>query len=261
VAILAAFAACAPSARPQGGEIGAAIERALASGRARFGHAAWDRLLSEGTRAGLVDYGYFATRRADLDAYLDTLAGADLGALAPGQLLALLINAYNAHTVRSILDRPGVATIRDIPGVWTETRHRVGGFDLTLDQIEHRLLRPYFKDPRVHFAINCASRSCAPLPGWAFDGDRIEAQLDERRRAFLADPRNVRVEAGRLRVSRYFDWYGDDFVAPGWVGSAASAAAYIRQAAAPDVSAFIDLHGGAPAIEFLEYDWSLNSVS
>jgi uncharacterized protein DUF547 len=259
--ILAALAACGPDARPLDGAPAAAIERSLASGRARFQHAAWGRLLAEGTRAGLVDYRYFAARRADLDAYLAAVGGADLGALSRGELLALLVNAYNACTVRSILDHPGVGTIRDIPGVWTQARHRVGGYDLTLDEIEHRILRAYFKDPRVHFALNCASRSCAALAPWAFEGDRIDPQLEERRLAFLADPRNVRVEAGELRVSRYFDWYGGDFVRSGWVGSAPSLAHYIRRGAAPEVSAFIDGHGGSPAIEFLEFDWSLNSAA
>jgi len=259
--ILGAFAACAPGSPPLDGPVAAAVERALASGQAHFRHAIWARLLSEGTRDGLVDYGYFGSRRADLDAYQASLAGADLGGMARGDLLALLLNAYNACTVSAILDHPGVTSIRDIPGVWTETRHRVGGYDLTLDEIEHRLLRPFFKDPRIHFAINCASRSCAPLPPWAFEGDRIDAQLEERRRAFLADTRNVRVEGARLRVSRYFDWYGGDFVGTGWVGSAPSLAAYIRPAAAPDVAALIDRHGGAPEIGFLEFDWSLNSVA
>ena len=259
--LLGATASCAPEARPLEGSVAVAIERALASGQGRFPHAAWGRLLSDGTRDGLVDYRTFASRRAELDAYLAAIAAVDLGALAPGELLALLVNAYNAYTVSSILDHPGVATIRDIPGVWIAARHRVGGHDLTLDEIEHQVLRPYFKDPRVHFAVNCASRSCAPLPPWAYEGDRIDAQLEERRRAFLTDPRSVRIDGERLRISRYFEWYRGDFLAPGWVGSATSLAAYIRPVAAPEVAAFIDRHGGAPAIEFLDYDWSLNSVT
>jgi hypothetical protein len=109
-----------------------------------------------------------------------------------------------------------VSSIREIDGVWTKTRHRVGGFDLTLDAIEHNLLRPTFKDPRIHFAVNCASNSCAPLPGWAFDGNRLEDLLEERTRSFLTDPKNVRVDGDSLVVSRYFQWYGDDFTKEGW---------------------------------------------
>jgi len=196
--------------------------------------------------------------RADLDLYLKSASEPPLARLTPGHLEALLINAYNAITVASILDHPDVASIRDIPGVWTERRHRVGGFDLTLDEIEHRILRPYFKDPRIHFALNCASRSCAPLPPWAYDGDRLEGQLENRARAFLADKRNVRVEGSRLLLSRYFDWYGADFTAAGWRGAAASIAAYVARDAAPEVARFVETQKGKPPIGFLDYDWSLN---
>ena len=98
-----------------------------------------------------------------------------------------------------------------IGGVWTETEWVVGGHSVTLDNLEHNLLRPFFRDPRIHFAVNCASHSCAPLPTWAFTGEQLEAQLDERTRAFLQDEANVAIEGSTLRVSRYFEWYGDDF--------------------------------------------------
>src|SRR2546425_8906539 len=199
--------------------------------------------------------------RADLESYVKTVAEARLARLAPGHLEALLINAYNAYTVQSILDHPDVSSIREIPGVWTKVRHRVGRFDLTLDEIEHKILRPFFRDPRVHFALNCASRSCAPLPPWAYDGDRIDAQLEERARSFLSDPKNVRVEGSKLVVSKYFDWYGGDFTAAGWKGKAPTLAAYIARYAVPDVKLFIEERkGGRPAITFAEYDWSLNAA-
>jgi hypothetical protein len=198
--------------------------------------------------------------RDDLAAYTKSVSEASLDRLAPAHLEALLINAYNAITVASILDHPGVASIRDIPGVWSERRHRVGGFDLTLDEIEHRILRPFFKDPRLHFALNCASRSCAPLPGWAYDGDRLEAQLEERARAFLADATQVRTDGSTLLLSRYFDWYGSDFTAAGWKGTAPSIAAYVARRSAPEVTRFIEQQKGKPSIGFLDYDWSLNAV-
>jgi len=258
---LAIAAACgAPSAERATGDVARAVETALAGGTERFDHAGWRTLLAGGTKDGLVDYRFMQEHRSELEAYLRSVAGSRLDRLAPGHLEALLINAYNACTVGSILDHPDVSSIRDIPGVWTKIRHRVGGFDLTLDEIEHRILRPYFRDPRLHFALNCASRSCAPLPPWAYDGDRIDAQLEERARSFLSDPRNVRVEGSKLLVSRYFDWYGSDFTAKGWKGSESSVAATIARYAAPDVKAFIDRHSGKPPIGFLDYDWSLNAA-
>ncbi len=251
----------APPAERATGDIAQAMEASLAGGTERFDQAAWEALLSSGTKDGLVDYRFMQAHRAELDAYLARVAGSRLGSLTAGHLEALLINAYNACTVRSILEHPGVASIRDIPGVWTEKRHRVGGFDLTLDDIEHRLLRPFFRDPRLHFALNCASRSCAPLPSWAYDGDRIGEELDERTRTFLSSPANVKVEGTRLRVSKYFDWYGEDFTAAGWTKSAPSVAAFIAPYAAPDVKAFIDRQGGRPSLVFGEYDWSLNAAA
>jgi len=250
----------APRAERAGGEVARAVEASIASGREAVDHSAWDGLLAAAVRGGLVDYSILRDRRSSLDAYLDRLAVARLETLAPGQLKALLINAYNAFTVKSILDRPQVSSIRQIRGVWTSKKHRVGGFDLTLDDIEHRILRPYFRDPRIHFALNCASRSCPVLPPRAYDGARLDAQLDERAKAFLADPGHVRVEAGRLLVSRIFEWYADDFTAPGWRGATPGIEAYIAHQAPPEVARFITGHGGKPPTAFLDYDWSLNQA-
>ena len=258
--ILAIAAGCAaPSAERATGDVARAVQAALAGGTGRFDHAGWEALLARGTKDGLVDYRFMQDHRADLETYLRGVAEARLDRLAPGHLEALLINAYNACTVLSILDQPEVSSIRKIPGVWTEVRHPVGGFDLTLDQIEHRILRPFFRDPRIHFALNCASRSCAPLPPWAYDGERIDAQLEERARSFLSDPKNVRVEGSRLLVSKYFDWYGGDFTADGWRGSESGIATYIARYASPGVRSFIERHN-RPPIAFLEYDWSLNAA-
>jgi len=235
------------------------MERALSAGAGTFDHGLWDSILAGGARDGLVDYAYVASREADFSAYLGSIASADLGSLAPPELEALLINAYNALTVRAILDHPTVSSIREIDGVWTELEWEVGGHALTLDNIEHNLLRPFFRDPRIHFAVNCASRSCAPLPPWAYDGARVDAQLEERAGAFLTDPAHVRVEGGRLVVSRYFDWYGDDFVGEDQEPRAESIPAFIARYATPEVRAAIEAD---PAIEvsFDEYDWSLNAA-
>lgn len=250
----------APASEPAGGAIEEQLLAAIDSGAGRFDHALWNDLLAVGTRDGRVDYGYMATHRAALDTYLEAVAEVDLASLSGAELEALLINAYNALTVRSILDHPGVASIRDIDGVWDKVEHRVGGFDLTIDALEHNLLRPYYKDPRIHFAVNCASGSCAPLPPWAYDGARLDEQLDQRAHSFLTDPDNVRVADGTLYLSSYFDWYGDDFSAPGWSPRADSAALFVADYASGEVAAFIRDHDGKPPIDYLDYDWSLNSA-
>lgn len=258
--VLLTVACGAPASKPVGGAIEMQILAAIESGEGRFDHSAWHDLLAAGTADGRVDYDFMAAHRADLDAYLDTVAGAELPTLSGSELKTLLINAYNALTVRSILDHPEAASVRDIDGVWKEAQHRVGGFELTLDALEHNLLRPYFKDPRIHFAVNCASGSCAPLPPWAYDGNRLDEQLDERTRSFLTDPANVRVSDETLQLSSYFSWYGDDFSATGWSPRAETAALFVADYATDEVAAFIRTHDGNPAVGYLDYDWSLNSV-
>ncbi|WP_420463206.1 VTT domain-containing protein [Candidatus Palauibacter sp.] len=258
-AALAAATCTAPSAQRATGAVAEAVERALDSGAGSFDHSAWDGLLRDGTSGGLVDYAAMSARRAELDAYLARVAEADLGALERAELMAFLINAYNALTVVAILDHPGVASIREIDGVWTDLEWTVGGQSLTLDNIEHNVLRPFFRDPRIHFAVNCASLSCAPLPRWALSGADLEAQLEERSRAFLTDPANVSLEGGRLRLSRYFDWYGSDFTASGWAPRAESIPAFIARYAADEVRAAVEEDPGI-AFDFADYDWSLNTV-
>ncbi len=255
-----ALACAAPESVPAKGAIAEEVRAALDSGRSSFDHAEWGLLLSEGTRGGLVDYRYFQAHRTELDAYLARVAAAGIPALAPGHLEALLVNAYNALTVRSILDHPDVDSIREIDGVWDKVTHKVGGHEVTLDQIEHNLLRPFFKDPRIHFVVNCASMSCAPLAPFAYEGGRISDQLDAAARTFLTDARQVRVEGNTLYLSRYFDWYGQDFTAGGWEPRADTLAAFVERYAAPEVAEFIRAARGGPKIAFLDYDWSLNSV-
>lgn len=256
--VLGVSACGAPVSEPATGRVAEDVRASLEGGSQSFDHGVWDRLLAEGTRDDLVDYRYFQDHAGELDAYLADVAAADAANLRPHHLKALLINAYNALTIRSILDHPEVTSIRQIDGVWSTVRHRVARHELTLDEIEHNLLRPFFRDPRIHFAVNCASMSCAPLPGWAFDGDALDAQLEERARHFLSDPENARVEGGQLVLSRYFDWYGDDFVAEGWVPREESIPLFVARYAGPEVATAVD-SAGITGVRFSDYDWSLNA--
>lgn len=256
---LAAVASCgAPASVPAEGPVADQIEQSFESGAASFSHEEWDRLLAGGTADGLVDYDYVHVHRQELDAYLERVAQANLANLDPDHLMALLLNAYNALTVRSILDAWPVESIRDIDGVWTEAKHTVGGQELTLDEIEHNLLRPFWKDPRIHFGVNCASMSCAPLPTWAFTGDEVDSQLEERTRAFLSSEDNVRVDGDALVVSKYFEWYGGDFTAEGWEPRAETLPAFIARYTRPEVATFLDESEDEPPLVFMDYDWSLN---
>ena len=253
-------AGCAPGSQPDAGPLAGAVRAAQASGTQKFDHTTLNDLMAGAIRGGLVDYRKLQEQRLVLDAYLLRIAEAPLASLSKNEAFALLINAYNALTIRAILDHPQVKSIREIPGVWSDAVHRVGGFTCSLDQLEHGILRPLFTDPRVHFAINCASRSCAALAPFAYDGAKLEAQLDERRAVFLTNPANVKNDGGVLALSSYFDWFKPDFTTPGWRGAAPSVVAYVRPHATPEVRAFIDGKLGQPQLEILPYDWSLNAA-
>ncbi len=257
--VLGVSACGAPVSEPATGRVAEDVMASLEEGTRTFDHGAWDRLLAEGTKDGLVDYRYFQDHAGELDAYLAEVAVVDAAGLSPSHLKAFLLNAYNALTIRSILGNPEVTSIRQIEGVWSAVRHRVARHELTLDEIEHNLLRPFFRDPRIHFAVNCASMSCAPLPGWAFDGDALDAQLEERARFFLSDPENARIEGGLLVLSRYFDWYGDDFVAEDWTPRAESIPVFVARYAGPEIRSAVD-SAGITGVRFSDYDWSLNAV-
>ena len=234
-------------------------------------HRDWGDLVRRHVRGGLVDYDGFARDRAVLTHYLESLAPVP-GALPPSDEIAFWINAYNAATVdlvvRERLARGGrLRSIRDIPAAWTRPRWRIAGRDRTLDDIEHGILRKRFREPRIHFALVCASRSCPALRPVAYVGAFLDAQLDSAERAFVLDPsRNrARPEEGRIRLSKIFDWYAKDFV--GVARDSTLERLHGRERGA--VLAFVARHLSAAdaaalraplRVEFLSYDWTLNSA-
>lgn len=253
VAAAIAIQACgAPRAMPMKGDLGVEIAAAMKSGRASFDHSEWNDLLSRFARDGLVDYTGLARDSALLDEYLARVAAAEIASLSSGEAKAFFINAYNAITVRSILENPEVASIRDIDGVWTGKKHVVGGHELTLDDIEHRVLRPYFKDARIHFAINCASRSCAPLNPFAFTGAGLDTALDVATRVSLARPGFLAVDDSGIVATPYLDWFAEDFNREG------GARSFLSRYAPPADAAIIASDSSLP-IRFADYDWSLNA--
>lgn len=260
-------AACgAPRATPISGGISTVLEHGIEDGSERFDHTAWDELVREYARDGGRRFDYVGLKgdEAKFDAYLASLAAADLSALTATELQALFANAYNAYTIRTILDHVSadgsfsIASIQDVPDVFERKVHRVGGFELSLDNIEHNVLRPVFKDPRFHFAVNCASISCPPLPTRAFTGDALNEQLDAVTRNALTHPDYVTIEEDALLLTKILDWYGSDFVNPDYAGSKASVPAFIASYATPEVRELIVSRGDDVRVEFRDYDWRLN---
>jgi hypothetical protein len=226
-----------------------------------------------------VDYTALQRGRAALDAVVAAFAepSADQErAWTRDERLAYWINAYNLFTLRAIVDhypiRSSVFTlqprnsIRQIDGVWTKLVWHAAGRPLTLDDIEHRILRPEFKEPRVHFAINCASVGCPPLAADPYLPASLEAQLDEAAHRYLAGERGLRVDGDTLRVTRILEWYGEDFVArfaPGAEGKADRIERAIRAVVVrygPRTAADL-ARKPATKIRFLDYDWSLNDIA
>lgn len=242
-------------------------------------HAAWSRLLNKhvvlvrGGQASRLRYAGMATDRAALRAYLATLSAVDAHAFAgfsKPQQIAFLINAYNASTVELVLGRyPRLASIKDLGSLfgspWKKAFVPLLGSTRSLDDIEHGMLRApgRYDDPRIHFAVNCASVGCPPLREEAFTADRLDAQLDEQTARFLADRDRNRwnADAQRLEVSRIFDWYGDDFRA-GHRGIDSLEAFFAAHA---DVLADAPadrkrIRAETAALAFLPYDWALNDA-
>lgn len=162
-----------------------------------------------------------AEQRSALGEYLQALQDIDPATLTRDAQMAYWINLYNALTVELILDNPEVDSIRKIrsglfsAGPWDLDVAEVAGRTLTLNDIEHRILRPLFTDPRIHFAVNCASIGCPDLAAEAWTADNLESLLEAGARSYINHPRGARFEGGgggkSLQLSSIFDWYRDDF--------------------------------------------------
>lgn len=251
---------------------------ALPSLAAPIDHQPWDALLERhvtvlrGGQASTVNYAGLATQLSQLKSYLGSLSSvtrAEFDRWPGDEQLAFLINAYNAWTVRLILDAyPGIDSIKDIGGIfgspWKKDFIPLLGATRSLDDIEHGLIRGSgrYNDPRIHFAVNCASVGCPALRAEAYYAVRLDRQLEEQTRDFLADRSRNRLEGGVLRASAIFDWYEGDFT-KGWRG-ARSLGAFLALYGEPlglSPAQLQSLAAGKIGIEFLEYDWKLNATA
>jgi hypothetical protein len=260
--------------------VGMTATEAATAPAAGFDHAyqEYAALLARHVRDGRVDYRGLVADRAALAAVAASFGGVDAAterAWPRDERLAFWINAYNLFTLQAIVDHYPIQagwftlgprnSIRQIGGVWDRLTWRVAGRQVTLDDIEHRILRPEFKEPRIHFAVNCASVGCPPLRSEPYRAGTIGAQLDANARAYLASPLGLRVEAGRLMVTSILTWYGGDFIdrfgaSPGPSRTPAeSAILRIVEAFGPSQAATL-ARDPAVQIGFLDYDWTLNDV-
>jgi Protein of unknown function, DUF547 len=264
------------------GSLGVACALACVSPRAAaFDHQypAYRAVLGAHVRPPRVDYGALKAQRASLDAAVAAFAEPTQGdeqGWTREQRIAFWINAYNVFTLGAIVDHYPIRgrfwsltppnSIRQIDGVWTTLTWHAAGRMLTLDDIEHRILRPEFKEPRIHFAINCASISCPPLAAEPYHAATLDAQLDRAAERYLASGEGLQRDGDTLRVSSILKWYGEDFVAR-FAGDAPGTRTPVERAILAVVARFGPAQAAALArapsvrIRFLDYNWSLNDAA
>lgn len=226
-------------------------------------HAAWDRFLGAHLDArhpsgiNRLDYARVSPEdRRGLEAYLQRLQTAPISTYNRTEQLAYWINLYNAATVKLVLDRYPVASIRQIKsgflssGPWDDKLLAVEGERLSLNDIEHRILRPGWRDPRIHYAVNCASLGCPNLAPVAYTAENVDRLLTEGAVAYVNHPRGAELRKGRLHVSSIYEWFQDDFG-----GSRAGVLRHLRQYARGELARALETYDG-PLSD--GYDWALN---
>lgn len=282
IAILAWFAvSCTGTESPPSEDLG---PRAATADR-DFDRASlndiYGQVLQFADSRGRVRYSDLKSDRASLDQFVSQLRrlGRETYESWPTPArIAFWINAYNALTLRAVIDHYPIRSsflaslrfpsnsIRQIPGVWDEWTFEVMGRTLTLDGIEHGILRKQFTEPRIHMALVCAAVGCPPLRAEPYSGEDLDAQLEDQTRRFLADPTKFRVDRKDhiVLLSPIFEWYGEDFVgrytpASGFSHHDAQIAAvlnFIGLHVSPELRSY--LAKGDYDVRYLGYDWSLN---
>jgi hypothetical protein len=232
-------------------------------------HAPWTEILAKRVRGGDFDYAGLKKDRAALDAYvaaLEAVKPEQFQALTKRGQFAFWANAYNAYTVKRVLDGYPVQSIRDLgddkTSVWDREFVPLGRLfpklakeKLTLNEVENKILRPEFKDARVHAAINCASKGCPPLRAEAFTAAKLDLQLDEQVKAWLADATRNRFDRAQsaMEISQVFEWFAEDFQK-----ESGSVRAWIARFRPADKD-WLDAPAKV-AVKYVEYDWSLNEA-
>jgi hypothetical protein len=220
-------------------------------------HGEWDVLVKKHvSKNGMVDYQGFLKDKKQLQVYLDKLsANKPTSKWSKNEKMAFWINAYNAFTVKLILDNYPIKSIKDIKrgipfvnSVWDITFIPMGKEKIDLNYIEHTILRKEFKDPRIHAAINCASFSCPLLRNEAYYASRLDEQLNDAMRKFVNDPQRNQLDKSNIKISKIFSWFAGDFKVNG-----SSVVDYLNKYAKKRVQS-------NAKIDFLEYQWELNDV-
>ena len=264
------YPASQPASRPAATQIGNGDGAGLLSPK-EFPSAQYDAMLDQYLVNRNVRYAALKANSEELNEVARVIAQTDpaeLAMLRDAEYIAWFTNAYNILTLKTIVDNYPVESIRDIEKPWG-TPFTVAQKQMTLDEIEHEVLRKKdaprderkaFVDPRIHFAVNCASVGCPELLADPFSAERLDAMLDQGVEKFINDPSKFRFENGTLHISQLLDWYGDDFQLLYEDASKKEAIGHFFAGYVQDQAVAEQLRAGDFEIKWLEYDWSLNDA-
>ena len=221
-------------------------------------HTKWTVLLKKYVDdRGFVNYKSLSTEKEKLNAYTEDLSNNPPQAdWSNNEKLAYWINAYNAFTVKLIVDNYPLESIKDlnpsltiptVRSIWTKEWFQIGGEDFSLDRIEHKILRKDFEEPRIHFAVNCASFSCPPLRNEAYVAERVDQQLDEQARQFINDTVRNKIAKDKVVISKIFQWFTGDFT------EGQSLIDFLNKYSKVKIDKSAD-------VDHMDYDWALNEV-
>jgi hypothetical protein len=209
-------------------------------------YKSWDTFLKKYvSTTGEVDYKSIKSNKKELDAITKIFSATSvLPSWSKNDQLAFWINAYNAFTIDLIINNYPLKSIQGLDGgkPWDVKRINIGGKKYSLNNIENDIIRPQFKDARIHFAVNCAAKSCPPILNGAFFGKTIDTQLDEVTKKFINNKKYQTITSSNITLSKIFDWYGADF---------------------GDIVTFINKYSNvkvnkSATIAYKDYDWALN---
>jgi len=223
-----------------------------------FDHSAYDLVLNDFvTGEGIVDYTSLSKKPENLNLYISELAKADADSLSNYEYLALMLNAYNAFTLKLIIEHQGIESIKDISSAkrWDDKRWRVGDKTLSLNEIEHDIIRKRYGEPLVHFALVCAAKSCPKLRNEPFTGSILLAQLKDQATHFLSQELNFKWDEqnNKVYLSEILDWFRYDF-ADDENGALEYTLQYLNSEKAEQIRANKD----NIKIKYISYDWSIN---
>lgn len=213
--------------------------------------AGFAEILKKRVKDGRVDYR--AIEKEDLpalDAYLDSVAKTKLPEERNAKI-GFLIDAYNALVIRSVIANKRPRSVLDVKGFFNEQKHTVAGQQVTLDDLEKKVLNPFAKDPRTHFVLVCGAVGCPILESEPFAGSDTDRRMDGATRRYLTSPAGAQVAEGALKLSMIFKWYEADF------GGAKGAVDFVKKHLPPDRA---KQAGDNPKVELIDYNWTLNQT-